>query len=130
MITIEVLISMLILFMVVATSVATLKQLKIIRLQQVKHEELYINVLNIKEMLEGAVCKKFLETSGSVNGFEYRAKCSKIAEKRSYKKDFEEGIDGNFGNELVTLYKVELTLKKGRFEKAYNYLETVVRTIR
>ena len=81
-------------------------------------------------MLEGVVCKKFLETSGSVNGFEYRAKCSKIAEKRSYKKDFEEGVDGNFGDELVTLYKVELTLKKGRFEKAYNYLETVVRTIR
>ena len=130
MLTVEVLVSMLILFMVVATSVVTLKQLKIILLQQIRHEELYIEVFNIKEMIDGGLCKNFLEKNGFVNGYEYKAVCMKIAQKRSYIKDYEEGIDGNEGSAVVRLYKVNLTLKKEGFEKNYSYFKSVVQAVR
>jgi len=122
MITIEVLVSLLILFMVVATSVTTIKHLNIVRTQQVRYEDIYRAVINIKDYIDADICSKKVSMSGNFNGFQYHAVCKEEVEQRKYVKAFEEGEpEGNIGNLMAILSKVTVTLKKGNFQKSYSY---------
>jgi len=125
MITVEVIISLLILFMVIATSSVTIKQLFLINKQQSNHENLYIELLNVKDYIDEEVCQKDQDISGDLNGFHFVATCQKVNELKSFVKD--EDREGNLGNYLITLYKVTLSLQKENIDKKYQYYKTVVR---
>lgn len=130
MITIEVLISMLILFMVIATSTATIKQLKIVREQQVHHEELYMLILNVKDYIDDDICKKQFSMQGEFNGYKYHASCEKQNELKSYVKAFEEDDkEGNIGPFAIKFYKIILEVKNDRLEKNYIYFKTVIKKL-
>ena len=130
MITIEVLISMLILFMVIATSIATIKQLKIVREQQIKHDDLYMLVLNVKDYIDGEICSTKQVMEGEFDGYRYRAVCRKENELRSYVKAFEEGdVEGNTGNKLVQFYAITLNLKKKKVDRSYLYFKTIIKSL-
>lgn len=122
MIIIEVLISLLILFIVIAISVATIKHLNLVQTQQVKYENVYRAVINIKDYIDADICQKKISMSGTFNDFKYTAKCTQEFEKREYLKAFNLGDpEGNIGNIMVILSKVVITLKKNNFKKAYSY---------
>ena len=123
MITIEILVSMVILFFVVSTSVMVLKQLRQNLNQQHKHERYFIEVQNIKDSLMPTLCRQTLETEGELDGFSYVATCKKLIEKRSFDK-YENG-GSNTGNYLVQLFKVTLQLRKNSLEKNYHFYLSV-----
>lgn len=126
MITIEVLISLLILFLVISTSVTNIKFFNLMIDKKTSYEEEYIAVLSLKDRLSGRLCESTLEERDTINGFEYTATCEKIKESRSFKKGFELGEpSGNFGNHLIKLYKIDIELQKGSFKSNHNYLVTL-----
>ncbi len=132
MITIEILISMMILFIVILASVNTIKHLKMIYMQQIHHENLFVEVLNIKQLLSSDICKKFKEKRGVSNGYEYAVKCHKLTEKRSYIKDTERELYGNHGNTMVEMFRVDLVVKNRRFknmQKVYQYYKVVTKNL-
>ncbi len=122
MITIEVLISLLILFMVVATSVTTIKHLNLVQTQQVRYEDVYRALINIKDYIDADICQEKRVMSGTFNDFDYKAQCTQELEKRKYVKAFEQGEpEGNVGDVMAILSKVTITLKKDNFKKEYSY---------
>lgn len=129
MITIEVLISLLILFMVVATSATTIKHLNIVRTQQIRYEDVYRAVINIKNYIDADICSKNFSMNGYLNGFEYHVVCKKELERRTYLKDWENHQDGNVGNTLASLFKVMLTLKQDKYEKTYSYYKLTTKKL-
>jgi len=130
MITIEVLISLLILFMVIATSVTTIKHLNIVRTQQIRYEDVYRAVINIKDYIDADICSKKFSMDGHLNGFEYHAICKEEIEKRKYVKAFREGeSEGNIGNLMAILSKVTINLKKGNFKKSYSYQKFTTKSL-
>ena len=131
MITVEVLISLLILFTVVTTSSVVLKHLRIVQNQQGRHQMLYIAVLNAKAKIERTICDRLMTEKGEFNGYAFVAECQSVEEKRSYLKDFDENgmQEGNIGRYAVRLFKVTLTLSQRQFTKEYIYYKTVVESI-
>ena len=124
-ITIEVLVALLILFLVIASSTNTIKFFQIIENKKVTIEDEYMIVLNIKEKLSHSICKEELKEEGSLNGYNYTAECEKQNELRSYQQALEVGdSSGNIGNYLMKLYGVKLNIKKDNFDKDYVYLIT------
>jgi len=125
MITVEVLISLLILFMVIATSTATIKQLNIIRSQQINNEEFYMVVLNIKDYIDNTICIQNTSLQNSFEDFNFQAKCTLIQKKRKFTK---QGLtEGNIGNSFILLYKIQLKIIKDNFSKVYTYYKTVAK---
>lgn len=125
MLTIEVLVALLILFLVIASSTNTIKFFQIIENKKTTIEDEYIVVQNIKEKLSDSVCKEELKEQGSLNGYDYIAECEKLNELKSYQKALDVGdSSGNIGNYLMTLYSVKLNIKKDNFDKDYVYLIT------
>jgi len=128
--TIEVLISLLILFMIVAISITSVKHLDIIRTQQVRYGNVYRAVNNIKDYISADICSKKFSMDGHLNGFKYHAVCKQQAQKRNYVVAFQSGDrQGNIGNLLAILSKVTITLKKGNFKKSYTYQKFTTRRL-
>ena len=125
MITIEVLVALLILFLVIASSTNTIKFFQIVDRKKTTIEEEYMIVLNIKDILSNSVCKKELKEEGVTNGYSYTVECEKQEELKSYKKalDLDES-SGNIGNHIMRFYKVKLNIKKENFDKNYVYYIT------
>lgn len=108
--------------MVVATSVTTIKHLTLVQKQQVRYEDVYRAIINIKDYIDADICQKKSSMSGTFNDFEYKAKCIQELEKRKYVKAFELGDpEGNIGDVMAILSKVTVTLKKNNFKKEYSY---------
>lgn len=118
MITIEVIVSMLILFLVIVASTSTMKHLHMLTLQKDRYEELYITVLNIKEKLSSSICQSNLVQEGEMGNYSYKASCTKVQELQNFFKNLEDDESGNIGDMLVQLYKVDLVVTK---EKSYDY---------
>ena len=122
MIIIEVLISLLILFMVVVTSVTTIKHLNTVQAQQVQYGDAYMALINVKNYISADICQRKRLMSGTFNDFKYTAKCTQEFEKREYLKASNLGDpEGNIGNIMTILSKVTITLKKNNFQKKYSY---------
>ena len=108
--------------MVVATSVTTIKHLNSVQTQQVRYEDVYRAIINIKDYIDADICQKKSSMRGTFNDFEYTAKCTQELEKRKYVKAFEKGDpEGNVGDVMAILSKVIITLKKDNFKKKYSY---------
>ena len=125
MLTIEVLVALLILFLVIAASTTSLKSFGIINHKKNDYEKEYMVVLSIKDMLHDKICVSSMSQMGTFDGYSYKAECEKIKELRSYKKAFELGDpEGNIGPYIMRLYKINLHISKNRFIKNYVYYVT------
>lgn len=130
MITIEVLVSLLILFMVVATSVTTIKHLTLVQTKQIRYEDVYRAIINIKDYIDADICQKKRSMHGRLNDFEYKVECRQEVAKRKYQKAFEIGdSEGNIGNVMAILSKVVITLKKDNFTKEYSYQKLTTKRV-
>ncbi len=130
MITIEVLVSMLILFLVVATSFSNIKFFNIINEKKDGYEEHYMNVLSLKDKLSSTICQTLQKQEGEFNGYSFLATCEKVQELRTYMKAIEDDeVSGNVGFHMMKLYKVTLNLKKENFSKEQSYYMTVAQKL-
>jgi hypothetical protein len=130
MITVEVLVSMLILFLVIATSSITIRHFLLVQRQQVRHEEVYSAVLSVQDWLDThQLCYHIQEIHGTLDGFDFTATCQLIKENRSYQKSYDEAadkmIEGNTGPWLIRLYRVELDLRDGVKTYQYHYNKSI-----
>ena len=126
MITIEVLISFLILFLVISTSFSNINFFNIMIEKKINYEDEYITVLSLKDKLSSTICKSTLKEEGILNGFNYAASCEKINQLNTFTKGIEaDDPSGNIGNHIVKLYKVNFELKKGTFASKHNYYITL-----
>ena len=126
MITIEVLISMMILFLVISTSFTTIKFFNINIKKKFFYEDNYIELLNIKEKISLSLCRQnIFEMSGNLNGYNYIAQCIEEKEKRNYIKSIDlDGVSGNYGNYIVRLFLIKITIEKGKLKNEYRYYIT------
>lgn len=125
MITIEVLISLLILFLVIATSFSNIKFFNIMIEKKLNYEDEYMATLSIRDSLSSTICKTSLKEEGDFNGFSYIATCEKIKELRTFRQGFElDDPSGNIGNYLLKLYRVDFELNKGAFYAQQSYYIT------
>ena len=127
MITVEVLISMVILFMITVTSVVVVKQMNFIQNKQQKHEKYFIELFNVKEQISYNICEKFFKLEGVSRDFYFIATCNKIESLNNYQKSLDSMVpEGNVGNYIVSLYQITLELKRDNFHKKYTYYKTVI----
>ena len=124
MMTIEVLVAMLILFITITTSSTVIKFLTQVKTKQSNYEDIYIAVLSIKDQHAHMNCEEPL--NGTLNDFHYHITCQKIQESKNYIKSGEiDEPSGLIGPFTVRLYDVKMTLKKDTFEHSYSYFYTI-----
>lgn len=123
MFTVEVLISIFILFLVVTLSATSSKFLNQILKQQERYKEIYSIVFSIKDEISTDICTKQNRITGEMRGLEYTAQCTLVKENRGFVKeyDFDEykDISGYTGVYLFRLYKVELEIVKHNYSLSY-----------
>lgn len=130
MITIEVLISLMILFMVIAVSVTTIKQLNFVMIQQKKYQNIYAAVFNIKDSIAEDICEKKMKLNNKMGGYDYSAVCEHITSLRNYKKSIDDvNSGGNIGKMMIQLYRIRLILKQDRYTKEFVYYKTVTKKV-
>ncbi len=123
MITIEVLVSLLILFLVIATSFSNIKFFNIMIEKKVTYEDEYITVLSLRDKLSSSICQTSFKEENDFNGFHYIASCEKVKELKSFIKGSEDSdISGNIGTSLISLYRINLKINKNNYEKTHTYL--------
>lgn len=122
MITIEVLVAMLILFLVITSSFENIKFFNIMSKKKENYEDIYIAVLNIKAKYENIICKTSLKEEGILNGFNYILTCNKEKELNNYVKRIDlTDVSGNIGNYVMRLYKVSINLQKANNKQVFSY---------
>lgn len=125
MITIEVLVAMLILFLVISTSFTSIKFFNMQIEKRATYEDKYINFLTLKDKLSKQICKNSMISNGTFNGLSYRVRCEKVKELKTFRKGFELGeVSGNLGNYLITLHKVTLDIEKNNVIQSQSYFLT------
>lgn len=127
MITIEVLISLFILFLVVTLSGTAMKHLLIVEKQKSRLEGEYITFHNLQQYLNDEICTQKNNAEGVFLDLSYTYNCTLVHEMRDYYIDTESyEKQGNIGNKLVKLYKVDLTYVQNEFTHSQKYLKTVI----
>lgn len=130
-ITIEVLISMLILFLVVATSVTALKHSFLVELKKDKYQSYYYIFFNIKSSIESEICQSKQYLEGRIDDFVFSATCYRKKRLLSYVKSLEPDEPyGNIGPVQYTLYEIKINLRKGLYDEVYTYYKTIAEQIR
>ena len=123
MFTVEVLISIFILFLVVSLSATSSKFLNQMLRQQDRYKELYSIVFSIKDKISKDICVKQQRITGEMSGLEYTAQCTLVKEKRGLVKDYDfdngKEIIGYTGSYLFQLYKIELEIVKHNYSIDY-----------
>ena len=123
MMTIEVLVALLILFITITTSSTVIKFLTQVKTKQSTYEDIYIAVLSIKDQHAHMSCQDPI--NGSLNGFHYNLTCQKVQESKNYIHAGEiDDPSGFIGPFTMGLYDVKMTLKKGTFQHSYSYFYT------
>jgi len=131
MLTIEVLISMLILFLVISMSFSDINFFNILNKKKQNYEDIYIEVLNLRSKLSSDICDVIQEKDGKINDFSYSVKCEKLKQMRTYKKADEAGdSSGNIGPYLVKLYLIKLKLTRENIEKEFYYYKTISKKVK
>jgi len=131
MITIEVLISLLILFIVVTTSVIALKNALMVEKRKEKYQDLYRAIFNVQALMPDSLCIKDQYKKGKINDFDFNLSCTQISELRGYQKSFDTDTpEGNIGSVDYILYEITLTFQKEHFSKTYKYYKTVTKKLR
>ncbi len=130
MITIEVLISLMILMIVIASSTSAVKFFHMAGAKKQTYEDIYITVLSIKDKIEPLICNTTMYANGKLNAYNYTATCKQEKSLREYKPPFNIGDpSGNIGQNIINLYEVTLTLTKEKLSKHYvYYVHTIKKT--
>ena len=129
MMTVEVLVALLILFLTVSMTLSGVKFLTGVEQRKEGYQERYMTVLSLKERLMH-LCAVQGSDSGRFDGYDYRASCTKVTEMRNFRVALDtEDVAGNFGRYSMQLYRMELSLSDGSGEQRYGYYVTESRAV-
>jgi len=115
----------------IASLASSIKFLFNINYKSSLYSSIYVTVLSIQDSIDDTICNNNDLLKGELNGFSYKAQCSLVTTKRNYST----GLDaddkaGNVGTNIISLFKVNLTLTKGQnLEKTYSYYITRVKSL-
>ena len=119
---IEILISMLILFTTVVFVDMTIKAYNTYQRKSKIYQNFYITTLSIKDWLYNQDFSK-KNYDGEMNGIEFNARVELLIQKPNYVIALE-GVSGNVGNYMISLYKIDLDLRYKEVEKRFSYFIT------
>ncbi|WP_298691241.1 hypothetical protein [uncultured Sulfuricurvum sp.] len=122
--TIEVLISLVIISMGVLTVTSALKTLYGAADKQKHYEAAATTLLSLKDMLSSIDFEKQQHKEGKLNGWEYAVHIERIASQRTYVISDITEFTGNKGRYEIQLYKVTLTLHDESLSKTYTIYQT------
>lgn len=129
MLTIEVLVALLILFLAIMLSASSIKFFNQIIFQQQRYEDIYILTSSIKEKISSKICKESKYLEDEFNNIAFIATCSLIKEKRGFREYYDdtkkEFISDFSGNYIYQIYRVNLTIN----EKTNSYLITTYKSL-
>ena len=128
MMTIEVLIAMVIIFLTIVMSASAMKFFNMSYKKKDHYVDIYTTVLSIKDYIEPTICDKNHKINSIMNGFKYTATCTLKHEIRNFSKAGDStDISGNIGVYMVSLYNVNLHVEKKHINKSIDYLITKVK---
>ncbi|HHD81696.1 MAG TPA: hypothetical protein ENK94_00720 [Campylobacterales bacterium] len=123
MFTVEVLISIFILFLVVTLSASSSKFLNQMLEQQERYKKIYSLVFSIKDKISKDICSQQNRIQGAMAGVEYVAQCQLVKAERGFEKDYDfdtgKELNGHTGPYLFSLYKVDLELTTFNYSVSY-----------
>ena len=124
---IEVLVASIILFLSIATVAMAYKEYTSCRLKQVKYERIYMTALSLMSELEDKKPYNIGFESGTINGLKYSISIKKVISKRNFVIGLNKQTTGNFGEFLLTLYKVTLNISGKEFVLYLTNFEKVIK---
>ena len=107
----EILISMVILFMTILVVTASIKRLMLVQTQKENYENLYVTLFSLLDTVSEKGCSR-MKRSGNLNGFIYSMHCDEMAQTMTKDKNG------------VTLNKIKIQLNQDGMEKTYVYYKT------
>ena len=125
MMTIEVLIALVIIFMTIVMSASTVKYFNMTFQKKAQYIDIYTTVLSIKDKVEDDICITNSRIEGMLNGFNYTVECHLLTKSPSFSyaaDDTEES--GLFGTYMIKLNEVKLSIKKKHIKKEFKYYLT------
>ena len=127
-VTIEILIAMVIGFLAILMLTASIQSLHKVEMQKRLYQDLYINVLSLKDKIRAESCIENPRLNGVINRFEYEIICDEKEVKNNYKSYYDEMQDkmtgGYWGIYEIHLFKVTINIRKSGLNKSYNFYQT------
>ena len=134
--TIEVLISMVIVFLAILTLTSSIKSDILFTKKIHFYEKIYITTLSAQNMIKHSkfesskITKDFHPLKirkNKINGFTIKAKVKKIKELRNYVDNFFDAkLSKNNGSNIFILYKVKLEISEENFQKEFEFFVTKI----
>lgn len=112
----EVLVSMVILFMTVFVVTASIKRLGQVYDQKAGYEALYTTFFSVVDAVDMSICDTDRH-SGKLNGFSYTLVCTQLQEKTTE------------NDHMVTLVRLDLHFKKAGLDKSFVRYKTLVKAV-
>jgi len=119
---IEILIAMMILFTAIGFVNITIKAFNNYQRKSEIYQNFYITALSLKDWLSTESLDK-KSYKGVKNNITYQLKVTELVKNRNYIFSMSEG-KGNYGDFLITLYKIEMLLSQGNKKDKFNFLLT------
>ena len=125
MMTIEVLIALVIIFMTIVMSASTVKYFNMTFQKKVQYIDIYTTVLSVKDKINDDICSKESHIEGMFNNFTYTAECKQLRESPNFVHAADETeVSGRAGIYMMQLNEVSLIVKYGHIKKKYTYYLT------
>ena len=119
---IEILIAMMILFVAIGFVNISIKTFNTYQRKSETYQNFYITALSLKDWISSQSLEK--ETyQGTINEIEYKFNIIALVKRKNYVFNMELG-SGNYGDNLITLYKVEMLLNDKIRTKKFEFLLT------
>jgi len=112
---IEVLVATLILFLSIVTVMLAYRQYEHFMLKQKKYEKIYITVLSLLNKIQEEKASNLQGKNGVMNGIKYSIHIVRVASKRNYVYSPNPSSSGNYGDFMINLYKITITLDGKKF---------------
>jgi len=119
---IEILIAMMILFVAIGFVNISIKTFNTYQRKSETYQNFYITALSLKDWISSQSLEKE-SYQGIMNGIEYKFNIIALVKRKNYVFNMELG-SGNYGDNLITLYKVEMLLNDKIRTKKFEFLLT------
>lgn len=127
--TIEVLISLVIITMGILVASSSLKSFYFASEKKQSYEDLLSTLLTLKDLYVQTDFEKLKTEEGTLNGWDYSLTSQNILSKKTFIYD-ETGLSGgNSGPYEMTLYKIDIQLQKESFTQSFSYYQTRAKQI-
>ena len=119
---IEILIAMMILFVAIGFVNISIKTFNTYQRKSETYQNFYITALSLKDWISSQSLEKE-SYQGTMNGIEYKFNIIALVKRKNYVFNMELGA-GNYGDNLITLYKIEMLLNDKVRTKRFEFLLT------